>query len=88
MFLLLSTARAQESRRQYLSGHDKNDAVAWQFFCNTGRNCNAWTTIPVPSNWELQGFGTFTYGVDLGRVPILAHAVQGQYKRTFQLPAD
>ena len=81
-------AQAQETQRQYLSGHDKDDAIPWQFYCSTGRNSGKWTTIPVPSNWELQGFGTFTYGVELGRVPMLANAVQGQYKRTFQVPAN
>jgi hypothetical protein len=86
MLLLLCAAQAQETRRHYLSGHDKDDAVPWQFFCNGGRNCNAWTTIPVPSNWELQGFGKFTYGYDLGRVPILDNAVQGKYRCAFKIP--
>ncbi len=88
LFAGLSSARAQDTWRQYLSGHNKDDAVAWKILCNSGRNSNAWTTIPVPSNWELQGFGTFTYGVELGRVPRLANAVQDQYRHNFQVPAN
>jgi hypothetical protein len=80
-------AQAQETQRQFLSGPDKDKAVAWQFLSIAGSNSNKWTTIPVPSNWELQGFGRFTYGVELGRAPRLANAVQGQYKHTFGVPA-
>jgi hypothetical protein len=80
------TAWAQESQRQYLSGHDKDDAVAWQFHCTAGRNSNRWVTIPVPSNWELQGFGTFTYGYELGKVPAPSNVVQGRYRHTFEVP--
>jgi len=28
------------------------------------RRANEWTTIPVPSNWELQGFGKYNDGLD------------------------
>lgn len=59
---LMPTVRAQETQFQYLSGHGKDDAVPWDFLCTAGRNAGRQTTIPVPSNWELQGFGTFSYG--------------------------
>ncbi len=78
---------AQETRRQYLSGLGKDDAVAWKFYCTAGRNAGRWTTIPVPSNWELQGFGTFNYGYELGKAPVRAGAAQGRYRRTFKVPA-
>jgi len=78
-------AWGQQTQRQYLSGHDKDDAVTWQFFCTAGRNAQKWTTIPVPSNWELQGFGVFSYGVQVGKNAV---PVQGQYKHTFAVPAD
>ena len=55
------TTKAQETQIQYLSGHDKDDAVLWDFYSTAGRNANQWTKIKVPSNWELQGFGRFTY---------------------------
>ena len=53
-FFLLPPVQAQETQVQYLSGHDKDDAVPWDFHCNGGRRGGPWTTIPVPSNWELQ----------------------------------
>ncbi|MDP5130753.1 MAG: hypothetical protein NWQ54_07700 [Paraglaciecola sp.] len=48
----------------YLSGQDAATAVNWQFKINEGRNSGSWTTIPVPSNWETQGFGYYMYGMD------------------------
>ena len=78
-----ASVRAQETQIQYLSGHDKDDAVPWDFSCTAGRHANQWTKINVPSNWELQGFGRFTYqtGPPAGQAE-----VQGHYKRTFQVP--
>jgi len=51
-----------ETERQYLSGHSPTDAAPWEFECTGGRRSGQWTTIPVPSHWELQGFGTYNYG--------------------------
>jgi hypothetical protein len=62
VLLLASTGRAAETKTQYLSGLGKDDPVQWQFMCDNGRNANEWSTIGVPSNWELQGFGIYTYG--------------------------
>ena len=47
---------------QYLSGIDKDNQVNWEFYCTGGSNQKKWTTIPVPSHWELHGFGTYNYG--------------------------
>ncbi|MDQ6890162.1 MAG: hypothetical protein M3Z56_07790, partial [Bacteroidota bacterium] len=47
---------------KYLSGTDKDHTAQWDFFCTGGRNSGRWTKIAVPSNWELQGFGTYNYG--------------------------
>jgi hypothetical protein len=55
-------ANADETEVVYLSGHGKDDAVPWDFYCTKGRRSGRWTTINVPSNWELQGFGTYNYG--------------------------
>lgn len=63
-----------------LSGTGKDDTVDWQFKCTSGARSGEWTTIPVPSNWEPQGFGTYTYGK-------LSPGEQGQYKYTFTPPA-
>ena len=53
---------AQQTETQYLSGTDKDHTVDWDFYCTGGRNSGKWTKIPVPSNWELKGFGTYNYG--------------------------
>ena len=52
-----------ETHRQYLSGRGCDDMVQWDFQCTDGRNSGKWTKIGVPSCWELQGFGTYQYGM-------------------------
>jgi hypothetical protein len=69
---------AQETVLQYISGTDKDHTVLWDFKCSSGRNSGKWTKIPVPSNWELQGFGTFNYGWEKN------DGEDGFYKHTFQ----
>ena len=54
---------AVETGRQYLSGTGCDDMVQWDFMCTDGRNSGKWTKIGVPSCWELQGFGTYQYGM-------------------------
>ena len=77
-------ATAQETVRQYLSGHDGEHTVPWDFFCSAGRNSGVWTNIAVPSCWELQGFGKFRYGLeDKNYTPI-----HGEYRHRFNVPAD
>jgi hypothetical protein len=48
---------AQETIIQYLSGRDKDHTTPWEFFVSKGRNSGTWTSIPVPSLWDQQGFG-------------------------------
>jgi hypothetical protein len=69
---------------QYLSGHGKDDPVAWDFMADQGQNAGKWAKIAVPSNWELQGFGIYTYG----RVPPATGwpRVHGIYTRSFTTP--
>ncbi|WP_448634937.1 hypothetical protein [Pedobacter panaciterrae] len=55
---------AQQTKVVYLSGTDKDNTVKWEFFCTKGMNSGKWTEIPVPSQWELQGFGGYNYGHD------------------------
>ncbi|MHC4808474.1 MAG: glycoside hydrolase family 2 protein, partial [Planctomycetota bacterium] len=71
----------QETETLYLSGEDKDTPVEWEFYCTAGRNSSEWTTIGVPSNWELQGFGTYNYGQDVNKAN-----EQGRYRRSFRLP--
>ncbi|NOY78872.1 MAG: glycoside hydrolase family 2, partial [Calditrichaeota bacterium] len=60
----LLAASNPETEIHYLSGRGSDDTVLWQFKVTGGRQANEWTTIPVPSNWELQGFGAYNYGHD------------------------
>ena len=82
--ILARPVQAAETQRQYLSGKGNDDPVAWDFLGSNGQNAGTWSTIPVPSNWELQGFGVYTYGTDR-RNPW--PKVTGNYKRTFAVPA-
>lgn len=79
-----------ETGIQYLSGTGFDDAVDWEFFCTEGNNSGKWTTIPVPSCWELQGFGTYQYGMPFygkANPPGIAKE-QGLYKYKFKLPKE
>ncbi|WP_293941577.1 MULTISPECIES: glycoside hydrolase family 2 protein [unclassified Sphingobacterium] len=73
---------AQKTASQYLSGTGKDDGVLWDFYVSEGMNAGKWTKIPVPSNWEQQGFGKYNYGfnkeADKGKEV-------GHYKYTFKV---
>jgi hypothetical protein len=71
--------QAQHNITQYLSGTDKDHTVQWDFFCTKGRNSGHWATIPVPSCWEQQGFGSYAYYSDN------SDPEQGLYRHTFRL---
>jgi beta-galactosidase/beta-glucuronidase len=66
----------------YLSGTGSDDAVTWNFTVSGGRRAGEAATIPVPSNWEFFGFGTFTYGTENNR-----SSEKGTYSRSFDVPA-
>ena len=79
-----------DTERQYLSGHGCDDMVQWDFMCTDGRNSGKWTKIGVPSCWELQGFGTYQYGMRFygkARPEGIANET-GKYKYEFQLPKE
>lgn len=78
-----SRANANQTIRQYLSGTDKDRTVNWDFYCTGGRKSGQWTTIPVPSNWEFQGFGGYNYGHDKNK-----NDEQGLYKHQFKAGAN
>ena len=88
--LSLSATVAQETQRLYLSGHGCDDMVEWDFKCTDGRNSGQWTKIGVPSCWELQGFGTYQYGMRFyGKAtPEGIADEKGLYKTEFTLPAE
>ncbi|HEX8324537.1 MAG TPA: glycoside hydrolase family 2 TIM barrel-domain containing protein [Tepidisphaeraceae bacterium] len=75
------TAQPTQTQRQYLSGTDRDNTVPWEFYCTAGKNSGKWTTIPVPSCWDMIGFGNLHYYTD--RDPV----EQGQYRHRFTVPA-
>jgi beta-galactosidase/beta-glucuronidase len=88
--LFVASFYAQTTEIQYLSGKGSDDAVDWEFFCTGGQNSGKWTTIKVPSCWELQGFGTYQYGMPFygkANPPGIADE-QGKYKYKFKLPKE
>jgi len=80
--LVCVSARAVDTDIRCLSGTGKDDTVDWQFYCTGGRKSGLWTTIPVPSQWELEGFGTYNYGLDTNKAD-----EKGKYKHSFSVPA-
>ena len=90
---LATTLTAQnlpQTERQYLSGRGCDDMVEWDFFCTDGRNSGRWTKIGVPSCWELQGFGTYQYGISFyGKAfPEGIAGEKGMYKYEFEVPEE
>lgn len=81
IFLItLSTIFAQQTEIIYLSGQDADSPVDWQFMVSKGMKANIWTTIPVPSNWELHSFGAYNYGHDKNKSDEVGH-----YKYNFKV---
>ncbi|MCC8087692.1 MAG: beta-galactosidase [Rikenellaceae bacterium] len=81
---------AQDTEQLFITGKGLGDTQTWEFFCTDGMNSNKWTTIQVPSQWELEGFGEYIYGRwyvdDKSRKE--PPKEQGFYRRTFDVPAD
>lgn len=84
LLLLCSVVHAQQTEQLYLSGTGNDHTVKWDFFCTAGMNSGKWSSIPVPSNWELQGFGKYDYGFAKDSV---RGKEQGWYKYNFKVPA-
>lgn len=74
---------SQETQRIYLSGTDKDRTKTWDFFCSVGRKSGVWDKIEVPSQWELQGFGTYNYGFTQNE-----DSETGTYRTTFNAPTE
>lgn len=55
-------AQAPHPERIYLSGTGTDYTRTWEFYCSKGQNSGKWKSIEVPSCWDLQGFGEYTYG--------------------------
>ncbi|WP_223857471.1 glycoside hydrolase family 2 TIM barrel-domain containing protein [Sphingobacterium micropteri] len=78
-FVTITTVCGQSTTINYLSGTDKDHTIDWDFMVSSGANSGTWSKIPVPSNWETKGFGTYHYGwqEDFEKNEI------GYYKHTF-----
>ena len=74
----LALQAADEPNRLYLSGKDSADPVLWNFQIDGGNRAGEQAKIPVPANWETQGFGTYTYRSISDEI--------GTYERTFTVP--
>src|ERR1044071_2723164 len=79
ILLAVMVARGQDTYRLYLSGVGKDDAVPWKFMCTSGAHSAVWTNLPVPSQWDMQGFGTLSYQRDTTE----ALDERGLYERDF-----
>ena len=90
LFLLTTwVVQAQETERQYLSGTGLGSTVTWQFRVSEGRNSGRWSKIEVPSQWELQGFGEYTYGRWYKKPGVKNPSMEeGTYKRSFRVPRN
>jgi len=63
-------------------------------FYKSGYDTSSWDSIPVPSNWELQGYGTpiytnvvYPYPNNIPNIPHDDNPV-GSYTRTFSIPSS
>ncbi|MFL1011680.1 glycoside hydrolase family 2 protein [Flavisericum labens] len=84
-----SNVTSQETKKILLSGKDFKNPVQWEFMCTGGNNSNVWSTINVPSNWEMEGFGEYTYGrwyKELNQKE--PSKEEGFYKYKFNIPID
>ncbi|MDE5850814.1 MAG: beta-galactosidase [Muribaculaceae bacterium] len=76
------------TERIYLSGTGAGDTRTWDFYCSDGMNSGRWTKIEVPSQWEQQGFGGYTYGrfyLDKNAKP---SSETGLYRHSFAVPEE
>lgn len=89
LLLIAVCGYAQRTEREYLSGSGLGNTVTWQFLCTEGRNSGKWSKIEVPSQWELQGFGEYTYGRWYKKPGVKNPSMEeGTYRRTFRVPSS
>ncbi len=79
------SATAQRTDIHYLSGTGNDDTVAWEFMVDGGRRAGEWATIPVPSQWELEGFGKYDYGHEPEET---RGRETGFYRHSFSVPEN
>ena len=82
----LVQAQAPHPERVYLSGTGIDDTRTWDFHCSAGQNSGKWKKIEVPCNWELQGFGEYTYGRWYKVKGARPSTEVGTYRHKFSVP--
>jgi hypothetical protein len=86
LVLGLHVVFGQTNEQIFLSGKGLGNTVTWDFYCSAGRNSGKWGKIEVPSQWELQGYGEYTYGrwyIKKGNEP---SKETGIYRHSFRVP--
>jgi len=73
------------AQRYYLSGIDSDTPKQWDFYCSGGQNAGKWQEIAVPSCWELQGFGEYTYGRFYKTKHLKPSTETGRYRTMFMI---
>ena len=81
-------AAAQQTETRYLSGTDAEHTVEWDFYCSGGQNSGKWRKIAVPSCWEQQGFGEYTYGRYYKKKGLKPSDETGRYRHDFRVPRE
>ena len=81
-------AAAQQTETLYLSGTDAEHTVEWDFYCSKGQNSGKWRKIAVPSCWEQQGFGEYTYGRYYKKKGLKPSDETGHYRHDFRVPRE
>lgn len=84
-FLFILISMGMNAQRYYLSGVDSDNPKIWDFYCSKGQNSGKWKKIAVPSCWELQGFGNYTYGRFYKTKGIAPSDETGLYRTTFTI---
>lgn len=86
LLLLASLQAVAQDERLYLTGRGWDDTQTWDFYCTEGRRSGSWQTIEVPSQWEVQGFGEYSYGRWYKEGKKFPPREQGIYRRRFTVP--
>lgn len=88
MATAFAQAQAPHTERIYLSGTDIDNTQQWEFYCSAGQNSGKWRHIEVPCNWELQGFGEYTYGRWYKVKGATPSTEKGTYRHRFHAPKE
>lgn len=88
LFATCPLMSADTTETLYLSGTGYGDTRSWDFFCSNGMNSGKWTKIEVPSQWEQQGFGDYTYGRFYLNKEARPSEEYGIYRHKFFVPSS